>query len=173
MTLFQRIFQRPEPREALIPLYTAVMAEARQPDWYLSGEVPDTLDGRFDMVALVLALVLYRLEQLGVPGGAPAALLTELFVADMDGQLREMGIDYSVGKQIGKMMQALGGRLTAYRDVREPGSIDALKAALERNLYRGAPPSEAALIFAAQRVHTTDAQIRGLSLEALLEGRLA
>lgn len=172
MRIWQRLFHRDEPRDALVPLYRAVVAQARTPDWYLDGAVPDTLDGRFDMVALVLALVLFRLESLGAPGASPAALITELFVADMDGQLREQGVDYAVGKHIGKMMAALGGRLSAYRDVRGPGDADTLKAALTRNLYRGQAPEAAALDWTAARVQALDAQINAAPLDVLLAGHL-
>ena len=78
--------------------------------------VPDTVDGRFDMIAAVLCTVLLRLER-EPEGLATTAPLTERFVDDMDGQLRQIGIgDIVVGKHIGKMMSMLGGRLGAYRD---------------------------------------------------------
>ncbi len=170
MGLFQRIFQRAEPRDALIPLYNALVAEARQPDWYQAGAVPDTVDGRFDMVALVLSLVLFRMEALGDSAAESSALLTEVFVADMDGQLRQLGIDYTVGKHIGKMVAALGGRLSAYRDVR--GDDAALGAALVRNLYRGVVPADEALAFVVARMRALDARISALSFEALRAGQL-
>src|SRR3546814_15113775 len=53
----------PDPREARRPLWQAVVATARAPHWYEAGGVPDTLDGRFDMVCLILALVLHRLDR--------------------------------------------------------------------------------------------------------------
>ena len=52
----------PDPREARRPLWNAVVATARAPHWYVEGGVPDTLDGRFDMVSLVTALVLHRID---------------------------------------------------------------------------------------------------------------
>ncbi len=112
---------------------------ARAEHWYLDGAVPDTVDGRFDMIAAVLSVVLIRLE--AEPEGVePAARLTERFVTDMDGQLRELGIgDIVVGKHIGKMMAMLGGRLTAYREGLA-GDRAVMDAALVRNLYRGAAP---------------------------------
>lgn len=141
MTIFSRLFSGRAAREALGPLYDAVVAEARRPDWYARGHAPDTLDGRFDMVAAVLAVVLMRLEAEGEAGREPAARLTERFIDDMDGQLRQAGIgDVVVGKQIGRMMSALGGRLSAYRDGLA-GDGD-LREALVRNLWRGAPPAE-------------------------------
>jgi cytochrome b pre-mRNA-processing protein 3 len=128
--------------EAELPLYTAIIARARMPHWYEAGAVPDSIDGRFDMVAAILAFVLLRFE--GDPiAAAPSASLTERFVDDMDGQLREIGIgDVVVGKHIGKMMSMLGGRLGAYRDGLASGDLD---SALARNLYRGVPPGTEAL----------------------------
>ena len=83
-----------------MPLYHAVVAEGRQPHWYLQGGVPDTLDGRFDMIVAILAQALMRLEALGA--AQESVWLTELFIDDMDGQLRQEGIgDVVVGKHIG------------------------------------------------------------------------
>src|SRR3982751_2333547 len=123
-------------------LYAAVVARARTPHWYLDGAVPDTIDGRFDMIAAALAMVMLRLED--DPAGAPAATyLAEAFVDDMDPQLREIGVgDLLVGKHVGRMMGMLGGRLGAYRDGLAAGD---LKPALVRNLYRGEAPDPAAL----------------------------
>ena len=134
--LLNRLFGR-QPQEPTFLLYNAVVLRAREPHWYLEGRVPDTVDGRFDMVAAVLSAVLIRLE--AEPAGAePAARLAERFVEDMDGQLREIGIgDIVVGKHIGRMMSMLGGRLGAYRDGLAAGD---LAPALVRNLYRGAAP---------------------------------
>ena len=122
-----------------MPLYQRVVVEARRPAWYRDGRVPDTLDGRFDMVAAVLSVVLLRLEHEGEGGRAPSAHLTELFVEDMDGQLRERGIgDIVVGKHIGRMMGALGGRLGALREAFSGGDLDGVIA---RNIYRSDVPS--------------------------------
>ena len=150
MFSFRKLFRaRPDPREALRPLWGAVVHAARAPHWYREGGVPDTLDGRFDMIGLVMALVLHRID--ADPAHKLAGVqLTELFVDDMDGQMRQIGFgDMVVGKQIGRMVGALGGRLGAYR---APDGSDELKAALVRNLWRGQPPAEAALAHVAAEV---------------------
>jgi cytochrome b pre-mRNA-processing protein 3 len=104
----------PDPREELRPLWNAVVAEARRPAWYRDGGVNDSVTGRFDMVCAVLAAVLLKLE--GAGRVRETALLTEHFVHDMDGQLREFGVgDMIVGKRIGELVSAMGGRLDAYR----------------------------------------------------------
>ena len=93
-------------------LYNRVVDMARRPDWYLAGGAPDTMDGRFDMVALVLSLVLIRLEDENSEAARQmAADLADRFIADMDGTLRQDGIgDQVVGKHIGRMMAAQIGR---------------------------------------------------------------
>lgn len=170
MSILKRFF-REDDRDALLPLYNAIVAQGREPAWYRQGRVPDTLDGRFDMIAAVLVLVLLRLEEEGEPGRGPSVHLAELFVEDMDGQLRQMGIgDIVVGKHIGKMMSALGGRLTAYREAFGPGGD--LGAALARNLYRGAAPADDALQFTEGRLRALDGAIRAVLVNEQLKGRL-
>ena len=175
MTFFDRLLR---PSRTVPPgdaLYRAIVAEARVPDWYLAGAVPDTVDGRFDAVALVLSLVLMRLEHEGDGQRQFSADLTERFIADMDGSLRELGIgDPTVGKQVGKMVSALGGRLGAYRDalmVSGAGDED-LGAALARNLYRGAAADRTALDWAARRTRLLAARIDAVPLDILTAGSL-
>jgi cytochrome b pre-mRNA-processing protein 3 len=155
--------------EAVRPLYDAIVARARAPCWYVDGAVPDTIDGRFDMVAAVLSLVLLRLED--APEGAePAARLAEAFIADMDGQLRQIGIgDIIVGKHIGRMMGMLGGRLGAYRDGLAAGDIG---PALVRNIYRGETPDSAALAHVRDNLIALHATLREAPVDSLVAGAL-
>ena len=109
MSLLNRLFGSPgpDPKVRLLSLYDQIVAKAREPHWYVEGQVPDSIDGRFDMVSAVLALVLMRLED-SADHSPDMARLTEVFVDDMDGQMREAGIgDVIVGKHIGKMRSAL------------------------------------------------------------------
>ena len=171
MSFLQRIFGRSERRQALAPLYAAIVALAREPDWYREGHVPDTVDGRFDMVAALTAIVLLRLEAEGEAGREPAALLTEMFVADMDASLRQIGIgDYVVGKHIGRLMGALGGRLGALRDAR--AGREPLELFVARNLFHDAPPSGEAVAFVAARLGRTAEELDRQELASLLGGRL-
>ena len=169
MSFFQRIFGEAKQREPLQPLYRAVVAKGREPAWYRDGQVPDTLDGRFDMIAALLSLVLLRLEREGESGKGPSVLLTEIFIDDMDGTLRQIGIgDYVVGKHVGRMMSALGGRLAAFRAGREPGFRDAV----ERNIFHEAPPSEAAVAMVAAGLERFAGALGGTALPDLLAGKL-
>lgn len=170
MSFLNRLFGRQNDRARLLPLYAAIVGVARQPDWYLEGQVPDTVDGRFDMIAATMSLALLRLEADGERYAAESAQLTEIFVDDMDGQLREIGVgDVVVGKHIGKMMSALGGRLGAYRNGLAAGGD--LATALERNLYRGHGVDPAALDWVMTRLRTLHAAVMATEASALLEGK--
>lgn len=169
MSLFARLFARPPEDEGVTRLYAAIVGRARAPHWYVEGAVPDTVDGRFDMVAAVLSLVLLRLESDPAAAG-PSALLTERFVSDMDGQLREIGIgDVVVGKHIGKMMSALGGRLGAYRDGLAGGDLD---GAIVRNIYRGEMPEPAALTHVCGELTTLAGALTDVPTAVILDGSL-
>ncbi|HEX7849737.1 MAG TPA: ubiquinol-cytochrome C chaperone family protein [Sphingomonas sp.] len=150
-------------------LYAALVARARQPHWYLDGAVADSVDGRFDMIAAILAIVMLRLE--ADPAGVAAAThLSEAFVDDMDPQLREIGIgDLLVGKHVGRMMGMLGGRLGAYRDGLAAGD---LKPALVRNLYRGEVPDSAALAHVERALLALRTDLDGTAIDRLIAGDL-
>lgn len=168
-SIFQRLFASRDPRDALRPLYNAVVAEGREPHWYVEGRVPDTIDGRFDMIVAILSLVLMRLETLDA--AQESVWLTELFIDDMDGQLRQEGIgDVVVGKHVGRMMSALGGRLSAYR-AGLAGEAD-LREALARNLYRGEQPSAEALAHVEAALRARWVRLGCLGRDAMIAGDL-
>jgi cytochrome b pre-mRNA-processing protein 3 len=157
-------------RDAAAPLYSAVVARAREPHWYLEGGVPDTLDGRFDMVAAVLCMVLLRVE-MEEDGATLSTEVTERFVDDMDAQIRQIGFgDMIVGKHVGRMMGMLGGRLGAYRDGVAAGD---LSEPLVRNLWRGEAPRPQALAHVGAALLAFRRSLDGVSLADLRAGRLA
>lgn len=132
--LFSRLLGKPDVQAQLRNLWHRIVAIAREPHWYRSGGIADTVTGRFDAITLVLCAVLLRMER-DEELRQRTARLTELFVADMDGQLRESGIgDVVVGKHVGKLVSMLGGRLGAYRAALNDGSDAELVAAVTRNV---------------------------------------
>lgn len=157
-----------DPREALRPLWHQCVGLSRDPRWYRELGVADSMEGRFDMLSLVMAMAMLRLEQVEGAHGEPA-LLTELFVEDMEGQLRESGIgDPTVGKHVGNMVSALGGRLGALREAGADAA--ALEAIVARNVTMADETKVAEL---AREVGQLAAHIGGLQDDALLAGRIA
>ncbi len=115
--------------------YAEIVEQARAPLFFATLGVPDTLDGRFETLALHAFLVLNRLKS-DRPGSAEfaQALFDRLF-ADMDRSLREMGVaDLGVGRRVKAMAEAFMGRVRAYEQGLEQGNA-VLEAALGRNLY--------------------------------------
>lgn len=173
MSLLARLFRParsgPDPREALRPLWHRVVELAREPALYRDDGVADTVAGRFDMITMVLAVVLLRMERDRVLD-REAALLTELFVEDMDGQLRESGVgDMVVGKHVGRLVSVLGGRLGALRDALAAEGDDELEAALARNVTMAEGRDTAAL---AARMRAFQHKVAALDSRALLAGQV-
>ena len=140
MSFLSRLFGRePDPRETWRPLWHTLVGIAREEHWYATRGAADTLDGRFDMISMLTALFMLRLEAEQDPdahGVSAAALLTELFVEDMEGQMREAGIgDPTVGKMMGRMMATLGGRAGALRDGLAQDDDAALAQVVVRNMH--------------------------------------
>ena len=169
MSLLARLLKpQPDPRGALRPLWHRVVELSREPALYRDDGVADTVAGRFDMITAVLAVVLLRLERDGLAD--ETALLTELFVADMDAQLRETGVgDVVVGKHMGKLMSALGGRIGALREALASDDEIALVAALERNVTMSGQAGTEAL---ARRLRAFADKLAALDTNEVLAGRI-
>lgn len=129
-----------EARRALIArrLYDTIVEKARTPAFYRSLGVPDTTEGRFEMVALHAALVMYRLKQEGAAGRELSQTLFDLMFEDVDENLREIGVgDLSVGKYVKRFAQQFYARLDAVERALSEDDPARLARFLEANLYQG------------------------------------
>jgi cytochrome b pre-mRNA-processing protein 3 len=121
--------------EAAASLYRAVVAQARQPRFYAEYGVPDSVDGRFELLALHMFFLLHHLKAGDAAAAKLAQLLFDTMFSDMDRSLREMGAgDLGVGKRVRAMAEGLYGRMAAY-EAGLAGDDATLAAALRRNLY--------------------------------------
>jgi cytochrome b pre-mRNA-processing protein 3 len=167
--MLRKLFGRKNADEAARALYEAIVAQARRPAFYVEGGVPDTLDGRFDLLVLHVFLVLHRLRADGPRTADLAQALFDLMFVDMDRNLRELGVgDMSVGRKVKTMAKALLGRIAAY----EPGLSDpsALDDALGRNLYRGQAPEPGIVERVRHYVGAAAEDLRAQATEALMAG---
>lgn len=138
-----RIFRRAPARRQVDRLYAAITAEARRPAFYADLGVPDTLDGRFDMMSLVAMLVFRELQKKGA--GDLAQRATDHMFMAFDDAIRSLGVgDNGIPRRVKAMGKAYLGRAIAYDAALETGDRTALAEAVTRNIYRGAPPDEAA-----------------------------
>ncbi|MDO9707723.1 ubiquinol-cytochrome C chaperone family protein [Paracraurococcus lichenis] len=167
------LFRRKPHERAGFELYGAAVAAARDPWFFGALGVPDTLDGRFDLVGLHAALLIRRLRRDPDPRGAALAqAVFDAMFADMDINLREMGVsDLTVGKRVKRMWEAFHGRAQAYEAALESADAAALAAALHRNVWRAeGEPGEAARRLAAQALRAADA-LAAQPFDALLKGQ--
>ena len=153
------LFRRRRFEREGFALYATAVATARDPLWFTSLDVPDTLDGRFDMIALFAFLLVDRARSDPDPRGpALAQAVFDAMFADMDQNLREMGVgDLSVGKKVKVMWEAFNGRARVYAAAVESPEPKALAEALARNVWRSDTVPEGAERLAAavrrQRAH--------------------
>ncbi|MGF1456207.1 MAG: ubiquinol-cytochrome C chaperone family protein [Alphaproteobacteria bacterium] len=134
--LLDRLFRRSPVLQAADRLYGKVVAQARQPAFYATAGVPDTLDGRFDMITVHLVLAMRRLK--AKDHAALSQALFDTFFKNMDSSLREMGVgDLTVPKRIRSMAEAFYGRVKAYEiGLEDEAGIEVLALALARNVFR-------------------------------------
>ena len=139
------IFRTDPTREAAGNLYRTLVVQSRTPEFYTSGGVPDSLDGRFDLVALHVALVIARLKRAEPALNDLAQALFDEMVANLDVGLREAGVgDMGVGRRMKKLVSAFYGRAQAYDQALDQAENGALVEALKRNVFRaGAPEGDA------------------------------
>ncbi len=122
--------------DAATALYEKIVAQARQPRFYARMGVPDTLDGRFDMIVLHAFLVFYRLKDEGPAAREVSQKVFNAMFEDFDHSLREMGVgDISVAKRVKKMAAAFYGRAHAYGEAVDAKDAERLRDAIDRNFF--------------------------------------
>ena len=154
-------------------LYTAAVGAARDPYIFETLGVPDTLDGRFDVIGLYVFLVVHRLHAASKDGQDLAQAVFDAMFSDMDINLREIGVgDMTVGKRVRAMWEAFNGRSAAYAAALDGGDVMSLAGAIGRNVWRGQAPPESAHALAALALE----QFKHLAeqpIDALLAGRVS
>ena len=127
--------QRPDERQG-DALYALAVAQARQPDFYTALGVTDQIDARFELYTLHVLILFLRLKQDGERGEVAAQRLFDTYISSLDNTLRELGVgDVSVGKKMRKLGESLYGRMSAYEGPLRAEDVDAMAAALAKNVY--------------------------------------
>ncbi len=167
---FWRRVLEPRRDERAQALYAALVEQARRPEFYLGCGVPDTVDGRFEMIALHAFLLLRRLKRDRQQTADLAQAVFDLMFTDMDENLREMGTgDQGVGKRVKAMAAALYGRIKAYENGLAGGGLD---QALRRNLFGAATPEATDVARLARYLRREAAALDAADLDQLLAGQV-
>jgi cytochrome b pre-mRNA-processing protein 3 len=164
---------RRQRQRTLDRLYGAIVAHARLPIFYTALAVPDTVEGRFDMLVLHVHLVYRRLAELGEDGRAFGQVLFDRFLQDMEGNLREIGIgDLAVPKRMRSIGEAFYGRAAAYDAALARPDDAALADTLLRNVYAGNQRSRAVAWQLAHYVRRTTVTLAAQDAASLLRAEL-
>ena len=167
--LFARLTGGPKRGQALFDL---AVAEAQRPHWFVEGEVPDTVNGRFAVLATIVALITVRLEKEGEDGAHAAVALTERMVETLDAELREMGLgDPTLGKQVRGLVGAVAGRVERWRGL--VGTDANWTDEVRRSLYLDAEPTPDAARRSESALRTLWQALAAASLDDLSEGRMS
>lgn len=156
------------------PLYEALVAQARLPEFFRSAGLPDSVDGRFESIVLHLFLLLHRLKGQGSEAAELGQALFDLFCLDMDRSLREMGAgDLGVGPRVKRMAKGFYGRTAAYDAALAREDDAALIDALRRNAYGTVvDPDLAAVRLLAGYFRAATDQLKSQPLDRLLAGHI-
>ena len=166
------LFKSP-PGNATQSLYAALVAQARDKHWYLEGRVPDDMDGRFALLSSLVALTILRLEDGDEEAVRGAVSLTEGFIADMDAQMRELGFDTTIGKQVRGLVGALAARVDRWRRAAEAERDADWRGATLFSVYREAEDvPEDVVTYAAEQMRRFAERLGGLDDGKLLAGAL-
>lgn len=166
--MLARLF-RPRPAKARAEaLYLHLTRQARRPELYAGLGAPDTNEGRFEVYALHLAVVLRRLKRQGDAAEEVSQALFDRFVQGLDDAMREMGVgDLSVGKKMRKLGEQLYGRLKRY-DEALGGEPEQLEPLIARTVFAGAASPNAGPL--ADYARRADAAFQAHPVEALIGG---
>jgi cytochrome b pre-mRNA-processing protein 3 len=134
--IFRLLRRNRQGHDTIRSLYGAIVAQARHPDFYGSYGVPDTVEGRFDMIVLHLVLLNRRLRGEARAVGSLGQGIFDLFCQDLDHNLREMGVgDLAVPKRMQDFGAAYYGRAQRYDAALDGQDVNALRQALARNVF--------------------------------------
>ncbi len=169
------LFRSRSTRLAARDLYSEIIAQARQPLFYEYFGVPDSVEGRFDLLALHSFLVMARLKGAGgsdSPGGHFANKVFSTMVEDLDSNLRELGVgDLTVGKKVRGLTEAFLGRAASYDEALKASDGELMARAVARNILGDEQyaKSQTAQSLAAY-IFAVDQKLAGQKIERLMQG---
>ncbi len=163
----------PSPRRIAAELYGEAVAAARTPVFYADLAVPDTIEGRYEMIVLHVVLLLRRLRAPGAGQKRLAQSLVDFMAADLDRSIRELGVgDMSVGKFMKRLGEGLFGRASAYDGALGVDDTRALEEAALRNIYDGYDPGDRILATIARYIRAQNEHLAGLAIDPIAAGHV-
>ena len=169
--MIMSLFRKKTDTEPVYAVYNSIVAQSRQPVFYIDYGVPDTVTGRFDMISIHMALVFRRLRNGPKSARDFSQAVFDLFFKDMDRSLREMGVtDLGVPKKIQKMGNIFFGLLAAMNEAMDRKDSEALAGVLARNVFDGTDTPQLRAL--AEYILARDAELEGQAVEAITAGQM-
>ena len=166
--LFARLTGGPKRGETM---YRLAVDEARRPYWFIEGEVPDTVNGRFAVLATIIALMTVRLEREGEAGQHATVALTESLVESLDVEIREMGLgDPTLGKQVRRLVGSVSSRVDRWKKL--AGADQSWSAEVRRSLYLDGDARDEAVAASESALRTLWRRLAESCLEDIADGRM-
>ncbi|MGB5093889.1 MAG: ubiquinol-cytochrome C chaperone family protein [Parvibaculum sp.] len=154
-------------------LYRQLVNQARLPVFYTDFGVPDTVEGRFEMVALHAVLTMRRLKRASPEARAFGQRIFDVMFDDMDQAMREMGVsDLRVGDKIRALAEAYFGRIAAYEDGLGAADDALLLEVVARNVYGEASSRREQITAMARYMRACDALLSSQDLARLMKGEV-
>jgi cytochrome b pre-mRNA-processing protein 3 len=172
MLFWQNIFKKNQSADIASRCYGELLEQARNPVFFTSMGVPDSLDGRFEILCLHAFLIFHKLRNFGEPGRQLAQEIYDQMFASFDADLRELGAaDIGVGRRIKAMTEGLNGRIQGYENGLAMGG-DALKDAIRRNVFATVQSGEADVARLADYLERAVGDMANKGFDDILNGPL-
>jgi cytochrome b pre-mRNA-processing protein 3 len=168
-----RPFRRGAENRTIAALYGMIVTQARLPTFYADYGVPDTIEGRFDLIVLHLVLLLHRLAREESPAHSLGQRLFDTFCRDLDDNLREMGVgDLAVPKRMRRFGEAFYGRQAAYGAAFDAADGQVFEKALARNIFQ-TDGIDGRAVCLARYAHAAVAKLHAQEQGAFIRGEVA
>jgi len=173
--MFDFLFKNKRLGNSAHKIFASIINQSRVSTFYSDYDVDDSLDGRFDLLALHMAFILDKLDQHDnqKDGGQLGRKLQEIMFDNLDLTLREIGVgDLGVGKKIKAMAEAFYGRMGVYKQLFNSFDLKKMAEALDRNLYREKTVNDETLNQMLQYVYDQKKYINEQSIENIISGKI-
>jgi cytochrome b pre-mRNA-processing protein 3 len=174
--LLSRLFRKKPIKVAARALYDQLSLAAREPALYGEGRVPDSPDGRFEMLALHASVLFGRLSKRGDQAEETSQEVFNIMFSALDHALRELGVgDLSVGKRIRKLAESFYGRMAVYTgalELPEGEQMGVLAEAIGVHVLEKDPATQGFATELASRIRDWTLDLQGVADETLLSGEL-
>jgi len=152
-------------------IYNSIVDQSRRPDFYEALDIPDTIDGRFDLIVLHAGLYLPRLKAVKGEGNRLSQAMFDQMFANLEFNLRELGVgDMGVPRRMKSMRSEFYGRVAAYQAALRAGDMPDLRTALLRNVYRGGDVAPGRLDSLASYVRAAAESLKAAEDDVIVAG---